>query len=199
MIFLDLFFSFLKIGLFTIGGGYAMLPLISETVVEKGWLTAAQTIDFVAIAESTPGPFSINVATFVGMTVGNATSGSFWGGALGILCTVGGLFIPSFVIILIVYKLSEKFMKSKVINDAFVTVRPTIVALIASAFLSLAAATFLGKGSGGQISVNWFGIVWFAVCFAALRLFGKKIHPIFIIIISAGVGILYYGVILGGI
>jgi len=85
MIFLDLFFSFLKIGLFTIGGGYAMLPLISETVVEKGWLTAAQIIDFVAIAESTPGPFSINVATFVGMTVGNATSGSFWGGALGIL------------------------------------------------------------------------------------------------------------------
>lgn len=199
MIFLDMFLVFLKIGLFTVGGGYAMLPLISDAVVAKGWLTTEQVMDFVAIAESTPGPFSINIATFVGNIVGQAALGSYLGSVLGVICAVGGLFLPSFIVILIVYKLAEKFMKNKIVADAFTAIRPTIVALIAAAFVSIAAATFVLAGSGGINSVNWFGIVWFALCFAAMRIFGKKLHPILVIIISAGVGILYYGVIMGGI
>lgn len=194
-----MFLNFLKIGLFTVGGGYAMLPLITDTVVSKGWLTTEQVMDFVAIAESTPGPFAINVATFVGNLVGRAELGGVGGAALGVLCAVSGLFLPSFTIILIIYKLSSKFMKNKVVKDAFYTLRPTVVALIASAFVSIAAATFLMNGGDGTKSMNWFGLAWFVLCFAALRGFKKKLHPILVIILSAGVGILYYGVILGGI
>lgn len=199
MIFLEMFFEFLKIGLFTVGGGYAMLPLISDTVVSKGWSTPEQVIDFVAIAEATPGPFAINIATFVGNIVGRAELGGVLGAFVGCLAAVGGLFLPSFVIILIISKLAAKFTNNKIVNDAFYTLRPTVVALVASAFVSIAAATFILQGGDGTKSFNWFGLVWFIVCFAAMRGFGKKLHPILIIILSAGVGILYYGIILGGV
>jgi len=197
MIFLELFLNFLKIGTFTVGGGYAMLPLISDTVIAKGWLTSEQLIDFIAIAESTPGPFAINVATFVGSTVGTAALGGFGGALLGVLCTIAGLFIPSFTIILIVYKLATRFTKNRYVLDAFSALRPTVVALIGSAFVTVAMTSFI-IGAGDQKSFSWFALVWFVVCFAALRGL-KKLHPIFIILVSAGVGILYYGVILGGI
>lgn len=195
MIFVELFLNFLKIGLFTIGGGYAMIPLISEVCISHGWLTSEQLIDFIAIAESTPGPFAINVATFVGNIVGSAQLGSFWGAALGCFCAVGGLFVPSFVIILIVYKLSARLIKNKVVTDAFSTVRPTVVALIASAFVSVAVAAFFIPAADGTKAFSWFSLVWFVVCFAALRLV-KKMHPILLIILSAGAGILFYGVIM---
>lgn len=197
MIFLELFLNFLKIGLFTIGGGYAMLPLISDTVVSKGWIAPELLIDFVAIAESTPGPFAVNVATFVGATVGTLALGGFGGALLGVLCTVGGLFVPSFVIILIVYKLANKLTRNRYFIDAFTAVRPTVVALVASAFVTVALSAF-SIGTGDQTSFSWFALVWFALCFATLRGL-KKVHPIFIILVSAGIGILYYGVILGGI
>lgn len=199
MIFIEMFLEFLKIGAFTIGGGYAMLPLISDTVVSRGWLTPEQVIDFIAIAEATPGPFSINIATFIGNIVGRAELGGVFGAFVGCLCAVGGLFLPSFVIILIISKLANKLTKNKLVNDAFYTLRPTVVALVAGAFVSIAAATFIMEGGDGSKSFNWFGLLWFIVCFAAMRGFKKKLHPILIIIVSAGVGILYYGVILGGI
>ena len=90
MSFLHLFFTFLKIGLFTIGGGYAMIPLIQSEVLGNGWLTQQQLVDFIAVSESTPGPFAINIATFVGMKTY---------GVLGALATTTGVILPSFVII----------------------------------------------------------------------------------------------------
>lgn len=186
MIYLRLFLNFLKIGLFTIGGGYAMIPLISETCLDYGWLTEEQLINFIAISESTPGPFAVNIATFVGNTTG---------GILGALCAVFGLFLPSFVIIFVIYKLAKRFFEKQPVQDAFTALKPTVVALIASAFVTVTYATlFIADGSGAT-SFNWFGLVWGAICFLAMR-FIKKLHPIILIIISAGVGILFYGFIL---
>ena len=95
MIYLELFLTFFMIGLFTFGGGYAMLPLIQEQVIGKGWMTSEQIVDFIAVSESTPGPFAVNRATFIGTQMG---------GVLGAVCATLGVVLPSFIIILIVAK-----------------------------------------------------------------------------------------------
>ena len=100
MIFLDLFFTFFKIGAFTFGGGYAMLPLIQEEVLRKNWATSSELIDFIAVSESTPGPFAVNISTFIGTQMG---------GFLGSVCATLGVVLPSFIIILIVAQVFEKF------------------------------------------------------------------------------------------
>ena len=102
MIYLELFIEFFLIGAFTFGGGYAMLPLIQQVVLEKGWLSQEQLIDFIAIAESTPGPLAINMSTFVGVRLG---------GLLGAMMATLGVVLPSFIIITIVAKCFEAFRK----------------------------------------------------------------------------------------
>ena len=202
---LDLFLSFLKIGLFTIGGGYAMIPLISDTAISKGWITEELLIDFIAIAESTPGPFAVNVATFIGLDVG---------GALGVCVSIMGLLLPSIIIMLTIYYLSKKLLSNRYVQDAFTMIRPTVTALILAAFASVLYATVVLENDGGETSFNWFGLVWFAVCFfltfkpkvneekypriaPTMKVLNKiKLHPILLIILSAGVGIIFYGFIL---
>ena len=100
MIYIVLFLTFFKIGAFTFGGGYAMLPLIQEEVLKKAWLSQQEIIDFIAVSESTPGPFAVNMATFIG---------SQTGGILGAVCATLGVVLPSFIIILIVAKCFEVF------------------------------------------------------------------------------------------
>ncbi|MBO5726467.1 MAG: chromate transporter, partial [Clostridia bacterium] len=94
MIYLELFLTFFCIGLFTFGGGYAMLPLIQQEVARQGWLTDAQLVDFVAVSESTPGPFAVNIATYVGMQTGGGTE-NILGGFLGAICATLGVVLPS--------------------------------------------------------------------------------------------------------
>ena len=100
MIFLELFWTFFKIGAFTFGGGYAMLPLIQEAVLSKGWAAPEALINFIAVSESTPGPFAINMATYIGAEQG---------GILGAFCATLGVVTPSFIIILLVAKFFDKF------------------------------------------------------------------------------------------
>ena len=107
MIYLELFWTFFLIGAFTFGGGYAMLPLIQIEVVNKGWLANEAVVNFVAVSESTPGPFAINMATYVG---------SEMGGILGAACATLGVVMPSFIIILIVAKCYDRFKKSKLVK-----------------------------------------------------------------------------------
>ena len=104
MIYLDLFFTFFRIGLFTVGGGYAMLPLIQEAVLAKGWIENTQLINF---SESTPGPFAINISTYIGAEMS---------GILGAACATLGVVLPSFIIILIVAKYYEKFKTNKIVK-----------------------------------------------------------------------------------
>ena len=98
-IYLLLFLEFFKIGLFTFGGGYAMIPLVEETVVARGWISESAFYDFIGVCESTPGPIAVNMATYVGSVQGQLANGVF-GGVFGSICATLGVVLPSFLIIL---------------------------------------------------------------------------------------------------
>jgi len=121
----DLFLTFAKIGLFTFGGGYAMIPLIErETVDNHKWITGSELLDIVAIAESTPGPIAVNAATFIGKKVG---------GVFGAVCATAGVVLPSFVIIVAVSFFLEAFQHLKIVEYAFWGIRAGVLALILKA------------------------------------------------------------------
>ena len=145
MIYLELFLTFLMIGAITFGGGYAMLPIIQKEVAAKGWVDAASLVDFVAVSESTPGPFAINMATYVGSTVGGEGVG-IWGSILGAVCATLGVVVPSFVIILIVAKCYDAFRQSRVVKGCMSGLKPAVVALIAGAVISVGLTVFFPDG-----------------------------------------------------
>ena len=182
-ILLDLFLTFFKIGLFTFGGGYAMLPLIMQEVESHGWMANEELINFIAVAESTPGPFAINCATYVG---------SEMGGVLGSFFATLGVVMPSFIVILIVAKIYEKFKQSKIVKGAMCGLRPAAVGLIASAVLTTALEVFFPLGFTNIvptiISLEFIsGVVIFAL--SLFLILKKKIHPIYVILLSAALGI----------
>ena len=119
-----LFIEFFKIGLFSFGGGYGMLPLMEETVVGRGWITSAQFFDFVGVAESTPGPIAINSATFVGYRAC---------GVLGSVCATLGVVLPSFIIILTISSILREFQENLYVQYAFRGIRAGVLALILKA------------------------------------------------------------------
>ena len=171
MIYLELFWTFFLIGAFTFGGGYAMLPLIQIEVVNKGWLANEAVVNFIAVSESTPGPFAINMATYVG---------SEMGGVLGAACATLGVVMPSFIIILTVAKCYDRFKNSKLVKGAMSGLKPAVIGMIGTAVLSIGKTVFVQPGL--LFSVALFG----AMAVLAFR----KVHPIVIICISAILGIL---------
>lgn len=187
MIFLQLFLIFFKIGAFTFGGGYAMLPLIQKEVVSLGWMENETVLNFIAVSESTPGPFAINMATYVGQTMGGAYG--LWGNLLGAFCATLGVVLPSFVIILLVARFFEKFKESRIVKGCMTGLKPAVIGLIGSAIVSNGITVFFPAG----ITLATFATVEFisaAVIFAlALVLALKKAHPILIILLSAALGI----------
>ena len=127
---LNLFLTFMKIGAFTFGGGYAMIPLIQREVVdEKKWISESELMDMVAIAESTPGPIAINSATFVGHHVGG-----FWGA----FCATVGVILPSFAIIAAISYVLQQFERLRAVKYAFLGIRAGVLALILKAFWNMA-------------------------------------------------------------
>ena len=180
MILLELFWTFFKIGAFTFGGGYAMLPLIQSEVTAKGWIDPAALVDFIAVSESTPGPIAVNMATYIGSELG---------GVPGAVCATLGVVLPSFVIILIVAKCFERFRKSRAIQGAMSGLKPAVVGLIATAVVSVGKTVFFPAG----LTLAVFASPTFYVClgiFAVMLLLAfKKVHPIAIIGLSAVVGI----------
>ena len=170
MIYLELFWTFFLIGAFTFGGGYAMLPLIQIEVVNKGWLSNEAVVNFVAVSESTPGPFAVNMATYVG---------SEMGGILGAACATLGVVLPSFVIILIVARCYDRFKSSKLVKGAMSGLKPAVIGMIGTAVLSIGKTVFVQPG-----------MLVSAGLFAAMAVLAfKKVHPIIIICISAAAGI----------
>ena len=182
MILLELFWTFFKIGLFTFGGGYAMIPLITEQVMAHGWMGMEELINFIAVSESTPGPFALNIATFVGTETG---------GIIGALLATLGVVLPSFIIILIVAKFYLAFKKSKPIQGAMSGLRPAAIGMIASAVISVGTTVFFPDGFGFKVFASYSFIVS-AVIFAVMAFLclKKKIHPILLIAISAALGII---------
>ena len=175
---LTLFLTFFKIGLFTFGGGYAMLPLVQAEVPARGWLTEEGLIDFIAVSESTPGPFAVNIATYVGTETA---------GLAGAVAATLGVVLPSFLVILLVAKGYEKFRDSRLTRGVMTGLRPAVVGLIGAALVSVALTVFLPAGVG---AVEWalFGVsaVIFGVSLALL--FGAKLHPVAVIAVSAALG-----------
>ena len=181
MIYLELFYTFFTIGLFTFGGGYAMLPLIQERVVANGWMDVSQIIDFIAVSESTPGPFAINIATYVGTEMG---------GVFGAMCATLGVVMPSFIIILIVARCYEKFKTSRTVAGAMTGLRPVVIGLIGSAVLSMAMEVFFSAGiTLAAVTGYWFIVSLMIAALALLLVFKMKAHPIIIILLSAALGI----------
>ena len=180
MIYLELFGVFLLIGAFTFGGGYAMVAMISPQVVSRGWMEADALVDFIAIAESTPGPIAVNMATFVGAELG---------GVPGAACATLGVVLPSFLVILMVARCYQAFCSSKWVKGAMSGLKPAVVGLIGSAVVTVALALFAPEGTwlpAGSL-VFWAAVV--AIMFWFSRKF-KKLHPIVIICICGAIGIL---------
>ena len=179
-IFLELFLTFFKIGLFTFGGGYAMLPLIQEEVLAHKWMEIEEIINFIAVSESTPGPFAINCATYVGMETG---------GVFGAICATLGVVLPSFIVILIVARFYKKFKESKIVSSVMTGLRPAVIGLIGSALVSMILTVFLPNGFdfGGIVIPDL--LVSLAIAIVMTVLVFKKVHPIIIIVLSAVAGI----------
>ena len=182
MIYWELFYTFFMIGAFTFGGGYAMLPLIQEQVgVRWGDVISQQSmIDFVAVSESTPGPFAVNMATYVGAEMG---------GVFGAFCASLGVALPSFVIILIVAKCYDAFKESRIVKGCMTGLKPAVVGLIANAVLGVLMTVFfpMGLAIGAFASVSFY--IYVAIFGVMLVLAFKKVHPIMIICLSAVLGI----------
>ena len=188
MIYLELFLTFLKVGAFSFGGGYGMISLIRESVLAQGWITEGELLNMIAVAESTPGPIAVNMATFVG---------SAEGGMLGAIVATLGVVLPSFIIILVVAALIRNLLKYAGVKAFLGGVRPCVVGLILATALTLMLRTLLGFASiSGDVSFDVKGAVILValilVSLAVKLVFNKKTSPIIMIFISAGLGVLVY-------
>lgn len=185
MILFELFLVYFQIGLFAFGGGYAAMPLIQSLVVEgKGWLTMAEFADLTTIAEMTPGPILVNSATFVGQKVAGLD------GAL--ICTVGAV-LPSFIIVLALAYFYTKYSNLKLVKNILTTLRPAVVAMIASAGLMLFCLALFGTSTFSEIHLNkihYIELILFVSSFVILRKF--KTNPIKIIFSTALIGTIMY-------
>jgi len=194
LIYLKLFFTFLKIGLFSFGGGYAMIPMIESEIEGNGWLSSAEFIDIIAISEMTPGPIAVNSATFVGHK-----AAGFLGGFIATI----GVAIPSLVLILIISKYFYRFQNHPLNSAIFYGIRPVIVGLIVTAAIFVSeTAIFRDSLSMDLIRkvfrqprevLNIEGILIFVISLIALKKF--KLHPILAIVLSGVMGILLFYVV----
>lgn len=180
MIYFELFWTFFKIGLFTFGGGYAMLPLIQKEVLAHNWISSDELVNFVAVSESTPGPFAVNMSTYIG---------SEMGGILGSLCATLGVVLPSFIIILIVAKCYEKFKNSSIVKGCMSGLKPTVIGLIGSAVISIALTVLFPASITLSVFTSLAFYISVAIFLVMAVLSFKKVHPILIILMSAAIGI----------
>ncbi|MGH4052403.1 MAG: chromate transporter [Clostridium sp.] len=172
---IKIFLSFLKIGAFSFGGGYAMLPIIQREIVDNNkWITAKEFIDIIGISQMTPGPIAINSATFVGFKVS---------GILGSVAATFGVVSFSFLLVSIANHYILKFKESYIMKAALAGMRPAMIGLIISVFLSL------GRESYKDVKSVVIGIIILGL------LLSNKLHPILVIVISALLGIIFYSLI----
>ncbi len=187
MIYLELFWSFFQIGLFAIGGGYAAMPLIQAQVVDaRGWLSLAQFADVMAISEMTPGPIALNAATFVGVQTAGIPG--------GIVATIGCIVPPCIIMTLLAY-LYYRYRGLSVIQGILAGLRPAVIAMIASAALSLVILAFYGTRTlpADLTVINWRAVVLFAAALFVLRKW--KVSPIWAIAGTGAAGLLLYALL----
>ncbi len=195
MILCKLFWEFCKTGLFAIGGGMATVPFLREIADKTGWFTAGQLADMIAVSESTPGPLGVNMATYVGYTVGLSQLGSPWMGIVGAVAATLGLIFPSIVIVLCISFFLKRFRTSTLVDAALYGLRPASVALISAAGVEIVLFAMLRVDSIYQIGaaqLSWKSVALAAGVYAGTNLIPKlkKLHPIWFILLSAIVGVL---------
>lgn len=182
MLYLQLFYTFFKIGLFGFGGGYAMLSMIQgEVVTRYGWLTSQEFTDIVAISQMTPGPIGINSATYVGFTA----TGSVWDSIIATLAVV----LPSFILMLAISKFFLKYQKHPVVEAVFSGLRPAVVGLLASAALVLMNAENFSSPKEDMYSFIISCLI-FLIAFIGTRKY--KINPILMIVVCGIAGLILY-------
>ena len=190
MIYLYLFLEFFKVGLFTFGGGYAMIPLIKEVVLSRGWMDEAHFIDMIGLSEVTPGPIAVNMATFIG---------SEQGGFLGSFVATLGVILPAFIIMLLISILLKRFMKNRFIQATLGGIKTVAVALItSSAIILLSDVLFPVKYSDGNFSISFnFDVIKVFVLviagyFLIKMIIKRKPSPIITIIMAALISLAYF-------
>ena len=174
----------------------ATIPFLQAMSEKTGWFTSGQLADMIAIAESTPGPLGVNMATYVGYTAGNSYAGPLFG-IIGSIVATLGLILPSLVIIIIVAYFLEKFRNSKYVDAAFYGLRPASVGLISAAGISIILIAFFGVEDIYQLfesfHLDWRHLVLAVIILVCTRWVPKvkKLHPIYFIVFSAIVGIVF--------
>ena len=183
MIYLTLFLEFFKIGLFTIGGGYAMIPIVQDTVLEHGWMTSFEFLDLLGVCESTPGPIAVNMATYIGSTQA---------GILGGLIATIGVVLPSFLIMLLIASLLKKVNNNGYFQAFIKGVVPVVSGLIACCGLFL-IANLIGFQNVSNIGFNLIPLLIFlavSTIYCLVRyVFKKNFNTILFICVSAVVGL----------
>jgi len=189
MIQLKLFLTFSKIGLFSFGGGYAMIPLIQKEVVQNGWLSAQEYADIIAISQMTPGPLAVNTATYVGAKIS---------GVLGSIPATIGVSLPSFILIVIIAHFFIQFKDSAIVASILKGIRPVTIGMIGSAVIFMSETSIFKSGISSAIkslftvdplnsnNIDLWGIAIFLIILVSSAKF--KLHPIWAVIVSAILG-----------
>ena len=187
MIYLELLITYLQIGLFSIGGGHASIPIVKAMVVDgKGWMTMQEFTDMITLSEMTPGPFAINSATFIGIKMG---------GFLGGLVATVSFLIPSVLICLVLYKLIKKYRKLRLVDGFMRGIRPAVTGLISSAGALIVVMALFGANTLAGFQFGNFNLIAFligTICFILLRT--TKINSIIVIFIAGALGMLAYSI-----
>lgn len=186
MIYLTLFYEFFKVGLFSVGGGVATIPFYMELADKYDWLTTQILTDMIAVSESTPGPIGINLATYAGFRAA---------GIPGALVATFSEVLPSFIILVLIAKVLERYKENTLVSSAFSGIRPAVAGLIAAAGWSVMRVALFTAPSGSSLFTTLLScdIKWLVLFCALLALMQikplKKLHPIVYIVFSAVVGI----------
>lgn len=184
MIYLQLFLSFLQVGLFSFGGGYAAMPLIqSEVVTGHNWLSMTEFTNLITIAEMTPGPIAVNSATFVGIKIA---------GIPGALVATLGCILPSCIIVTIIARLYIKYKNMAMLQGVLKSLRPAVVAMIASAGVLILFTAFWGGKTISLQTTNWILVIIFALCFFLLK--KVKMNPILVMLLGGVINLIYYAI-----
>lgn len=178
---LQLIIAFFKTGLFALGGGLATIPFLYEMIHQYGWFTKDMLMNMIAVSESTPGPMGVNMATYVGFHTTNSVLG-------GIVTTLS-LVAPSIIIICIVAHFLQKFKNSHFVQDAFYGLRPSVCAMIASAGFGILVVTVF-KNEKISTEIDFLNVILLIGMYFFCKKF-KQLHPIVIVCICAGLGILF--------
>lgn len=180
MIYLELFFGFLRVGCFAFGGAYGAIPLIRDVVLSYGWLTDEMITYMIAVSESTPGPIMVNMATYVG---------SSQGGLLGAVIATGAVVLPSFMIILLVMAILKNALKNACVQAVLRGLKPCMIGIILATGVYMTA-----KHAAIDLRALLLTVVLGAILFGSRRLLKKKLSPILLIVIAAALGAVVYAV-----